>query len=151
MYNQAYRKKIPSSVEPIGMVTAPFSEVNRRKQDLGSERMCRTLVLELVDYLKSYFPNVEVRVRNNPNESIPEVLSRLIMAKYNFCVRSTFCLLPAIASYGTSYVQKGGTAYFVGDVSKVYDNVKLINEPFLFAHEIKEMGFNSTLKWLTEK
>jgi hypothetical protein len=147
---QAYRKRIPSSIKSIGIVTAPFSEKNRRKQDLGSGHMCRALVLELVDYLESSFPKVKVRVRNNPNETIPEVVSRLILAKYNFCVRSTFCLLPSIASYGTSYVQKGGTAYFVDDVSKVYDNIEMMDEPFLFTRDIRERGFNSTLKWLTE-
>ena len=146
----AYRKKIPSTVNSIGIVTAPFSEENRRKQDLGSGIMCRTLVLQLVEFLKSHFPNVEVSVRNDPNESIPEVASRLILAKHTFCVRSTFCLLPSIASFGTSYVQKGGIAYFVDEISKVYDDIKLIDEPFLLSHEIKERGFNSTLEWLTK-
>ena len=103
---QAYRKRIPPSIKSIGIVTAPFSEKNRRKQDLGSGDMCRALVLELVDYLESSFPKAEVRVRNNPNETIPEVVSRLILAKHNFCVRSTFYLFPSIASYGTRYVQK---------------------------------------------
>ena len=147
---QAYRKRIPSTIKSIGIVTAPFAEKNRRKQDHGSGTICQTLVLRLVDYLQTHFPNTEVRVRNDPNESIPEVVSRLILAKYNFCVRSTFCLLPTIASYGTSYVQKGGAAYFFDDVSKVYDNIHLMDEPFLFARDIRERGFNSTLLWLTE-
>mmetsp|Transcript_14334 Transcript_14334/g.36003 ORF Transcript_14334/g.36003 Transcript_14334/m.36003 type:complete len:454 (-) Transcript_14334:82-1443(-) len=147
---QAYRKSIPPSVESIGIVTAPFSDENRRKQDVGSGEICRTLVFELVDYLESQFPKAEVRVRNSPNESIPEVVSRLILAKHNFCVRSTFCLLPSIASYGMSYIQKGGIAYFVEDVSKVYDDVVSMDEPFLLSREIRERGFNSTLRWLTE-
>ena len=147
---QAYRKNIPVTVKSIGIVTAPFSEENRRKQDHGSGEMCRTLVFELVDYLESHFPKAKVRVRNDPNESIPEVVSRLITAEHNFCVRSTFCLLPSIASYGTSYVQKGGTAYFMDDVSKVYDDIVMMDEPFLLNREIREGGFNFTLKWLTE-
>ena len=147
---KAYQKNIPRSVQSIGIVTAPFSEENRRKQDLGSGQMCQTLVFELVHYLELHFPKAKVRVRNDPNESIPEVVSRLIMAKHNFCVRSTFCLLPSIAAYGTSYIQKGGAAYFMDDVSKVYDDIQLMDEPFLLTVDIKQRGFNSTLKWLTE-
>ena len=147
---QAYRKNIPPSVESIGIVTAPFSDESRRKQDVGSGEICRTLVYELVDYLESHFPKAEVRVRNSPNESIPEVVSRLILAKHNFCIRSTFCLLPSVASYGMSYVQKGGIAYFIEDISKVYDDVVSMDEPFLLSREIRERDFNSTLKWLTE-
>uniref|UniRef100_A0A7S4ER34 Uncharacterized protein n=1 Tax=Pseudo-nitzschia australis TaxID=44445 RepID=A0A7S4ER34_9STRA len=147
---QAYRTRIPTDVKSIGIVTAPFVEKNRRKQDHGSGAMCRTLVLGLVDNLRLHFPSSDVRVRNDPSESIPEVASRLILAKYNFCIRSTFCLLPSVASYGTSFVQKGGVAYFVDDVSKVYDNIKLMDEPFLLSRDIREKGFNSTLQWLTE-
>jgi len=147
---QAYGKNIPPSVKSIGIVTAPFSDKNRRKQDVGSGDICWTLVHELVDYLESHFPNAEVRVRNSPDESIPEVVSRLILAKQNFCVRSTFCLMPSIASYGVSYVQTGGVAYFIEDVAKVYDDVVSMNEQFLLSHEIQEKGFNSTLEWLKE-
>lgn len=147
---QAYRKRIPPSAETIGIITAPFSEKHRRKQDRRSGEFCRTLVLELVDYLQSHFPAAKIRVRNNPNETIPEVLSRLILAKHNFCVRSTFCLLPSMASYGTSHLQKGGTAYFMEDASRVYDNIQLMDEPFLLTRDIVDGGFNSTLGWLTE-
>ncbi len=147
---QAYRKNIPPPVKSIGIVTAPFSDKNRRKQDFGSGEMCRTLVHELVDYLESHFPKAKVRVRNSPDESIPEVVSRLILAKHNFCVRSTFCLMPSIASYGTSNVQTGGIAYFIEDVAKVYDDVVSMDEPFLLSREIQERGFNSTIKWLKE-
>jgi hypothetical protein len=147
---QAYRKRIPSTVTSIGIVTAPFEDENRRKQDHGSGLLCQTLVQQLVDYLHTHFPNTTINVRNDPSESIPEVVSRLILAKHNFCVRSTFCLFPSIASYGTSHVQSGGTAYFFDEISKVYNNINLMDEPFLVTHDIKDRGFNSTLQWLTE-
>jgi hypothetical protein len=82
---QVDRKRIPPLIKSIGIVTAPFSEKNRRKQDLGSGHVCRALVLELVDYLESSFPKAEVRVRNNPNETTPEVVSRLILARQFLC------------------------------------------------------------------
>jgi hypothetical protein len=47
-------------------------------------------------------------------------------------------------------VQKGGVAYFVDDVSKVYDDIEVMDEPFLLTRDIKERGVNSTIKWLTE-
>ena len=146
---QAYRKRIPPTVNSIGIVTAPFDEENRRKQDHGSGLLCQTLVQKLVDYLHTHFPSTAIHIRNDPSESIPEVVSRLILAKHNFCVRSTFCLFPSIASYGISHVQSGGTAYFFNEISKVYNNINLMDEPFLVTHDIKDKGFNSTLQWLT--
>jgi len=147
---QAYRKRIPPSADSIGIVTAPFSDTDRRKQDWGSGEMCRTLVSELVDYLRLHFPEARVRIRNDPSETIPEVMTRLILAKHNFCVRSSFCALPSMASYGTSYVQKRGTSCFVEDASGFYEDLQLMDEPFLLTREIHERGFNSTLRWLTE-
>lgn len=148
---QAYRKRIPPNAKSIGIVTAPFSDENRRKQDHGSGAICQTLALKLVEYLEFHFLHAQVNIRNDPNETIPEVVSRLVLAQHNFCVRSTFCLLPSIASFGTSYVQQGGAAYFVGKVSKVYENVRLMDEPFLLSQEIQEKGFNATLEWLAER
>ena len=155
----AYKKRIPTNnnlgsgsatIATIGIITAPFEDVHRRKQDRDdrSGEMCKIIVDTLRDYLQTHFPDTTITVRNDPNESIPIVLSRLIHAKYNFCVRSTFCLFPSIAAYGTSFVQKDGTAYFFEQISKVYNNIILMDEPFLLTNQIHNIGFNSTLEWL---
>ena len=76
------------------------------------------------------------------------VLSRLILAQYTFCARSTFCLFPAMASYGESFVQEGGVAYIFDRIVDAYDNIHLMDEPFLRSYEINKRGINHTMKWL---
>jgi hypothetical protein len=148
---QAYQKRIPESVKTIGIVTAPFTNSSSvRYQDRPHIDTCKNIVERLVSYLQQHFPNAKVRVRNDPKESIPKVMSRLILANYTFCARSTFCLFPAMASFGTSYVQEQGVAYFFDAISKAYDNIHLMQEPFLKSAEINEKGINHTLEWLVQ-
>ncbi|KAL3921151.1 MAG: hypothetical protein SGILL_002897 [Bacillariaceae sp.] len=149
---QAYQKRIPENVTSIGIVTAPFTNSSgARKQDRPHMGMCQSIVERLVSYLQQHFPGATIQVRNDPHESIPKVMSRLILANYTFCARSTFCLYPAVASFGTSYVQEGGVAYFFDAVSKAYDNIHLMRDPFLRSAEINEKGFNYTLEWLVQE
>lgn len=145
----AYRTRIPVNVTSIGIVTAPFAPSDTRSQDRPHTAMCRVLVDALVVYLETHFPGATLTVRNDPTESIPQVMSRLILAQYSFCARSTFCLFPALASFGTtSYVQAGGLAYFFDPMAKVYDNIHLMQGNFLKSSEINKKGFNYTLDWL---
>jgi hypothetical protein len=145
---QAYQKRIPVNATSIGIVTAPFVASDSRSQDRRHAPMCRVIVEELVGYLKRFFPRAMITVRNDPQETIAQVMSRLILAKYMFCARSTFCLFPALASFGTSYVQAGGVAYFFDPIAQVYDNIHLMHGNFLRSAEINERGFNATLDWL---
>jgi hypothetical protein len=145
---QAYKKYIPSHVKTIGIVTAPFSVETSRNEDRKYTAKCRKVVERLVSYLQESFPNTTINIRNDPTESIPMVMSRLILSKYTFCVRSTFCLFPAVATFGTSYVQQDGVAYFLNEISQVYDNIRLMKEPFLSSAEINERGLEETVDWL---
>jgi hypothetical protein len=138
------------NVTTIGIVTAPLTSSESRLQDRVYVPKCQVIVKQFQKYLMKHFPNATVTVRNDPNETIPQVMSRLILADYNFCVRSTFCLFPAIASYGSSFVQAGGLAYFFDPIVQVYNNIHLMQQvDFLTSAEINEKGFQYTLKWLT--
>ncbi|KAG7367419.1 hypothetical protein IV203_030090 [Nitzschia inconspicua] len=148
---RAYRDRIPANVTSIGIVTAPLAASDSRSQDRVHTPMCRAIVDKLVRYLRLHFPRTKVKVRNDPKESIPQVMSRMILANYSFCVRSTFCLFPALASFGTSYVQAGGLAWFFEPISEVYDNIFLMQGNFLKSAEINEKGFNYTLEWLVSE
>lgn len=146
---QAYRRRIPANTKTIGIVTAPFSKpVSLRKEDRAYGDSCQHLVTQLQLYLQRHFPKASIHVRNDPHETIPTVFARLILAKVTFCARSTFCLFPAVAAFGRSYVQRDGVAYFMDRVSEVYENVLLMDEPFLRSYEIGKRGFNSTVHWL---
>jgi hypothetical protein len=146
----AYKRRIPKKVETIGIVTAPFGTNHSRKEDRKFGDTCKHIAGTLVNYLQGHFPNATITIRNDPSETIPMVFSRLILAKYTFCSRSTFCLFPSIASFGESFVQKGGVGYFFEHIANAYDNIHLMDEPVLLSHEATKRGINYTIQWLTE-
>jgi hypothetical protein len=146
---RAYRHRIPQNAKTIGIVTAPFAQADElRKEDRAFGELCQHMVSQLQSYLGWHFPNASIHMRNDPHETIPTVFARLILAKVTFCARSTFCLFPAVAAFGQSYVQRDGVAYFMDKVSEVYENIHLMDEPFLRSYEIRQRGFNSTVRWL---
>lgn len=146
---RSYKDRILPQVLSIGIVTIPFDPNHLRREDAAFGRSCQRLVQELVSYLSASFPQANVTIRNDPDETIPMIYSRLIMAKQMFCVRSTFCIFPAIASLGTSYVQEGGVAYFVSPMADAYKNIELMNDgKHLMSWEIDKRGLESTIEWL---
>jgi hypothetical protein len=132
-------------------VTTPFDKKKLRRQDANFHKSCVRITQQLVAYLSKHFPHAKVSIRNDPTESLEMVYSRLILAKQNICVRSTFCLFPAIAAFGTSFVQEGGVAYFMPQVAQVYDNIQLMNGTVLKSYEISKRGIQSTIAWLVEE
>jgi hypothetical protein len=145
---QAYRDRIDPQVQSIGIVTAPFDPKHLRDLDAKHHKGCKRIVNELVDYLQTSFPRATVTIRNKPSDTVPMVYSRMILAQQTFCIRSTFCLFPAIASFRTSFFQQGGVAYFVSPMADVYDNIELMEEDYLLSHQIFQLGLESTIGWL---
>jgi hypothetical protein len=149
---QTYRNHIdPESRQSIGIVTTPFDKKKLRHQDASFHKSCERITQKLVAYLSKHFPHAKVNIRNDPTDSLEMVYSRLILAKQNICVRSTFCLFPAIAAFGTSFVQEGGVAYFIPQVAQVYDNIQLMNGTVLRSYDISKRGIQSTIAWLLEE
>jgi len=147
---QAYARRIPDNVRSIGIVTAPFNSRHNRKEDRDYGSDCEYIAGNLVSYLQRHYPDATIAIRNDVSETIPQVMSRLILAKYTFCARSTFCLFPAVASYGQSFVQQGGVAYFFNSIAEqtYYDNIHMMDEPVLLSYEVVERGINQTVEWL---
>ena len=147
---QAYTRRIPDNVRSIGIVTAPFSSRYSRKEDREYGSDCKYIAGNLVSYLQRHYPNAAITIRNDASEMIPQVLSRFILANYTFCARSTFCLFPALASYGQSFVQQGGVAYFFNSIAQQtnYDNIHMMDEPVVLSYEVLERGINKTVEWL---
>lgn len=144
-----YKKYISPSAKSIGIVTTPFEDEHLRRRDKGSGLYCKVLVMALVDYLSKAFPRATISVRNNPEETVALAYARLVMANQSFCSRTTFAVFPAIASYGTSYIQKGGVNYFAAPIAEAYDDVHLINAAVLTSDKLKR-GLNEAIKWLTK-
>ena len=133
---EAYRQYIPPAASTIGIVTTSFREASLRTKDQGTARVCEMLVTGLVEYLQHAFPRASISVRNGPNETLALAFARLIMANQTFCPPSTFSAFPAIASFGTSYIQRSNLTYFVVPIAEAYDDVTLLDGPMLSALEV---------------
>ena len=156
------------NIRSIGIVTAPFHHPSEiREEDGPYAGDCKIIVQEFKNYIRKRLPSsISVKIRNDPKESIPMIYSRMVLAKITVCIRSTFCIFPAIASLGTSHIMEGGVAYFVTkEMTTVYPDIQIISSPkhsdenggnskikqkkiFLPSHEIAEMGLNKTIAWL---
>jgi hypothetical protein len=161
----------------IGIITAPFDPHHLRRQDAQHATKCQILVETLRDYLESHFPGTsKVSIRNDPSETIPMVLSRLILAdQVSICIRSTFCVFPTLASFAKKRVfLEGGVSYFVssssistsknnhqnqrsGESAPPNEDYYYGNElhlldskqtPYLYSHDIQTLGWNASLEWL---
>jgi hypothetical protein len=140
-------------IDSIGIVTAPFDAGHLREQDAKHASKCQELVESLRDYLQSGFANARVTIRNSPNDTIPMVYSRLILAtQVSICIRSTFCTFPTLSSFAKKRVfLEGGVNYFLADVDDTGLDVRsTMDTPYLLSHEIHSMGWNGTKAWLLQ-
>lgn len=133
----SYRRYISSSAKTIGIVTASFDENALRSRDRGTTRACHVLVNALVEYLHFVFPNATIYIRNDGfNETLAMAFARLVMANQTLISPSTFSIFPAIASFGTSYIQRANLTYFVAPIVQHYENVQYMDGPLLSAIDV---------------
>ena len=60
-------------------------------------------------------------------------------------------MFPALATFGEATFLPGGVAYFLDPIAQFHSNVHLLDStkvPYLFSHQIKEIGLNRTIDWL---
>lgn len=139
---ESYRRYVSPSARTIGIVTTPFDESSLRKQDQGTARTCKMLVMGLVEYLQHAFPHSTIYIRNDPKETLALAYARLVMANQTFISPSTFSIFPAIASYGKSFVQRSNLTYFVLPIAAHYDDVTFMDGDLLSAWKVG-MWFNN--------
>jgi hypothetical protein len=135
----------------IGIVTAPFDPDYLRKQDVHHGPQCQELVERFRDYVQEHAPWAKVSIRNDPTETIPMVLSRLILAdRKSICIRSTFCVFATLASFAQQRIfLEGGVSYFISDISDPgVIRLEQAHTPYMYSHEIHQLGWNDTMQWL---
>lgn len=139
----------------IGIVTQPFKQgKNLRSLDAKHSKGCEQIVTSLQNYLSHHFSHAKVTIRNSQSDTIPMVMSRLVLAEHTICIRSTFCVFPALATFGEATFLPEGVAYFVDPIARSHPNIHLLdsnNVPFLFSKQIKKLGLNKTIFWLEHK
>lgn len=136
VHYDSYREHISPHATSIGIITPSFNESSLRRRDQGTTRICKVLVTGLVEYLQHAFPLSKISIRNGPEETLALAYARLVMANQTFCSPSTFSIFPSIASFGTSYIQRANSTYFVPPIAQRYDDVKLMDGGFLSAREV---------------
>jgi hypothetical protein len=132
----SYRQYISPFTRTIGIVTASFNETLLRHRDQGTAKVCRLLIHGLVEYLQYFFPRAVISIRNGPEETLALAYARLVMANQTFCSPSTFSVFPAIASFGTSYIQRANLTYFVAPMVEKYNDVKFMDGPLMSAIDV---------------
>jgi hypothetical protein len=147
-----YKKRIPKAVKSIGIVTAPFQQ-NRPAWGYGDADLNEGVTIAVHDYLKREFPDARVTIRNDDvNETMAMTYARMIAANWSFCGSSTFCLYPALATRGESYILKsplfGGTPSWIMKVEELYHNVHYIEEELIFSSEIWTWNVSDIVKRL---
>jgi hypothetical protein len=156
---RGYTQHFSPDVKSIGIITQPFAKkrTQRRWQDDGPlvRDRCRTVVLSLVEYIQQRFPRAKVRLHNE--DSIALSYARMIFAKQVIVGISTFGIMPAVATFGTSYVRIPGHPNEVNQwilkprIDTIVDNVIFIEDPKVAVEHIKALweqeGENGVLAW----
>ena len=149
-----FYRRILQDPASIAIITAPWDKTRCRKnKDCDFVDTCRGIILDMVDYMRTTFPNASVHVRNN--DTTLESYGRLIYAKQNVCNPSTFCVFPSVAGIGDSFIVASEKLYpFVEKLE--LPNIHVMKEEFLSMKDI--VGFhksgnelvNAITGWLRE-
>lgn len=146
----SYSRYISTMAGTIGIITQPFesnSQQRAAERDEKMHQMCRTLVHAFVDYLEKRFPHAKVAIRNDSNESIALSFARMIMANQTIVGISTFSQFPAVATFGSSFIQRQPTSSssgydrmaWIDTIAGRHNNVKVVDESFLSSVEVKKL------------
>jgi hypothetical protein len=131
----------------IGILTSPLSRDNARSVDAPYLETCSKLVNDIASYFIETFPGVNVTVHQN--DSVQDAFSRMLYSKQVWCNPSTFCLFPALATFGHAFLLKSELYRFVEEI-KGEPNIHLVNQGFLRASKIANdtMSSNDIIAWL---
>ena len=138
---------IPNTAKTIGVITAPS------RQNKGDTELNKVVSMAARDYIQRKFPDARVSVRNvNVNETMAMAYVRMVAAKWSFCGSSTFCLYPALATAGKSYILQsplhGRSPGWLDRVAESFKNVNLIEGKVIFSNEFREWNTSDTVKTL---
>jgi hypothetical protein len=140
-----------TSIQSIGIVTAPLGPKSGRSHERKHMYTCQALVNDMVSYLEEKYPSTSVTVRNNSSETVVLAYVRMILANRVLCDSSTFCLFPAIASTGKGYIAESNSLYpWIHGVEETENNLHVLKRyEFLASDRIssKGMGPEDIVAW----
>jgi hypothetical protein len=141
-----YTKLIPSSTKTIGIVTTPF-----KKDQNGSVDLNEAVVTAARNYLQRAYPNTKVSIRNKGR--IDEAYARQVVSKRLICVASTFCLFPAIATFGEAYIVRSplfgeSDPTWLDSLSMRFPQINYVNETYVRANVFSKWNATEIIKLL---
>eukprot|EP00956_Cyclotella_meneghiniana_P026950 scaffold59493_cov30-Cyclotella_meneghiniana.AAC.2 len=103
LLKQAEKEK--GTISSIGIVTAPFKGSHLRNPDRAYTSLSEGIALDLIRALQLAFPTAEIRLHNDPDDTIIGSLARILHAsKVAVCGCSTFCPYALLATDGIGYM-----------------------------------------------
>lgn len=138
-----YTNLIPRTTQTIGIITAPYRQ--RRQVKFRDAERNEAVTVAARDYIQSKFPHANVSIHNG-DETTAVSYARIVAANWSFCGSSSFCLFPALATVGESYILQsplyGGSPSWLDNVAASFENVHYVSDDIILSTEYH--GWNTT-------
>ncbi|KAI2501105.1 hypothetical protein MHU86_13396 [Fragilaria crotonensis] len=145
-----YTNLIPPNTQTIGVITAPFHQ-KRDHFHANDPELNEAVVVAARDHIQSKFPDARVSIRNG-DETITVTYARMVAANWSFCGSSTFCLFPALATAGESYILQsplyGAKQGWLSKVAESFKNVHYIEGKMISSAEYHEWNITDIVQAL---
>ncbi|KAI2505329.1 hypothetical protein MHU86_9129 [Fragilaria crotonensis] len=145
-----YTDLIPRTAQTIGVITAPFRQ-ERNHFHPNDPELNEAVVVAARDHIQGKFPDARVSIRNG-NETMAVTYARIVAANWSFCGSSTFCLFPALATAGESYILQsplyGGNEGWLNKVAESFKNVHYKEGKIIFTTEYHEWNLTDIVEAL---
>jgi hypothetical protein len=143
-----YKEVLKQPLESIGIISTSINPTLARIKDVPFLDSCQLLLQDMREYLSEIFPLARVYIHTN--DSVAQSISRMVYSKQVWCNPSTFCVYPAIASMGQSYIVKSSSLYpFVEEIQDE-PNIHILDQDFLSMQQIvlNNMTTSDIIHWL---
>ena len=140
-------------IKTIGIVTQPFKRKLVRSFDVAPSTISKSKLVarDLVDYLRSAFPNATIAIHNGRDEIPLKSFARLIRANMvAVCGPSTFCTMPVLATQtAIGYIFRGEKhSPWAKHVAQFSNNIRTYKVPRLANNFTDKLSDEEILFWL---
>jgi hypothetical protein len=146
-----YANLIPKTAKTIGIVTAPYKQ--NRLMGYGDADLNEAVTVALKEHIESKFPDARVTIRNDDvRETQDMTYARMVAANWLFCASSSFCLFPALATAGESYILQspvfGNELSWIKRATASFDNIHYVEGEIVMTREFWSWNVTDIVKRL---
>jgi hypothetical protein len=142
-----YKEFLTAPFGSIGILTATHDPRKARSSDVKHFAACSAILDDMVHFFEETYPSVKISIRSS--DTIAQSFGRMIHSKQFWCNPSSFCVFPAIATTGHSYMLQSELYPFVEEINGE-PNIQVVKRGFLNATQIAidRMNVSEILTWL---